>query len=305
MEGKILIVHRNEMVLDVIQEMLQNVGFATTLTTDGHQALAKALSEHFNLVIIDRNLEGAIDGIKLVERLRRYGVRAPIIGTSPEETWQSSTGGATDEIDRFLPAPFGYGDLIRAAETLLDRSLSPPIPREPDPVEELPTVAAPPIPAPREPKEAAVQAVRPPVKVQPPKPVIRKWQPPAIENRTGPARILVVDTDDGDRRRTVKLLSGENRQITDIRNGQDAYEATMLNDYDLIVSDLWLVGMDGFEMIDAMRKSGVTSPIAVLTSYVTREMVAELAAAKVCKIFIKPVKPETIAGFVAETVRSA
>ena len=86
MDGKILVAHRNEMVLDVIRDMLQNVGFATTLTTDGHQALAKALSERYNLIIVDRNLPGALDGVRLAERLRKYGVRAPIIAARAEVT---------------------------------------------------------------------------------------------------------------------------------------------------------------------------------------------------------------------------
>ena len=31
MEGKILVVHRNELILDVIQEMLHDVGYAVSL----------------------------------------------------------------------------------------------------------------------------------------------------------------------------------------------------------------------------------------------------------------------------------
>ena len=40
MEGRILVVHRNELILDVIQEMLQDVGYAVSLASDGHRALS-------------------------------------------------------------------------------------------------------------------------------------------------------------------------------------------------------------------------------------------------------------------------
>ncbi len=239
MDGKILVAHRNEMVLDVIQEMLQNVGFATTATSDSHQALAKALSESYNLIIIDRNLPGTLDGVRLVERLRKYGVRVPIIGTSPEETWVTPGSDVTPDIDRFLPAPFGYGDLIRTAEALLNRPLAPAVMAQPEP-EKLPAVAEPPaIPA----QKTVVQAAGPSVKIPLAPPKIHQWQPPALENRAGPARILVVDQNDEARERTAALLTNAGYEVSAIRNGQEAYEATMLDDFDLILCDLWLVWM--------------------------------------------------------------
>ena len=300
MDGKILIVHRNQMVLDVIQEMLQNVGFATTLTTDGHQALAKALSEHYKLIIVDRNLSGSLDGMRLVERLRKYGVRSPIIGTSPEGTWQTTEGDPAPEVDRFLPSPFGYGDLIRVAESLLERSLEPTFQAEPDPEPALP-VAPEPLVVPEH--RPTVEAARPSVSTRRMEQEIKQWEPPAVEDVAGPARILVVDQDDEARERTAGLLSEAGYAVTGIQNGQEAYETTMLDDFDMILCDLWLVDMDGFEMIDAVRKSGVDCPIAVLTSHVTRDMVKELAASKVSRIFVKPAKPALITEFVAATVK--
>ena len=62
MQGKILVVHRNELILDVIQEMLQDIGYAVTLATDGHRALGKAMAGHFNLIIVNHTLTGNLDG---------------------------------------------------------------------------------------------------------------------------------------------------------------------------------------------------------------------------------------------------
>ena len=115
MAGNILVVHRNELVLDVIQEMLNKTGCRVTMATDGHRALAKAMCERFSLIIVDRNLDGEFTGIDLVERLRKYGIRTPIIGTAPERSWQTPT--AAGDVDSFLSSPFGYGELINAAES--------------------------------------------------------------------------------------------------------------------------------------------------------------------------------------------
>ena len=76
----------------------------------------------------------------------------------------------------------------------------------------------------------------------------------------------------------------------------------MLADYEFIFTDLWLPGLDGFELIDALRKSGVSTPIAVLTAHITREMVQELLDYQICKILLKPLKLKDLLSLVQEKV---
>ena len=120
--------------------------------------------------------------------------------------------------------------------------------------------------------------------------------------RPGPAHVLVVETDEDDRRTVAEYLTEAGYDVSTLRGGQEAYEDTMLNNYDLILTDLWLVGMDGFEMIEAMRKSGVTSPIAVRTAYITRDMVRELLEWRVSKIVLKSAQKATLLSSVHEIV---
>ncbi len=300
MAGNILVVHRNELVLDVIREMLQKTGCRVTMATDGHRALAKAMCERFSLIIVDRNLDGEFTGIDLVERLRKYGIRTPIIGTAPERSWQTPT--AAGEVDSFLSSPFGYGELINAAESLLNCSLAPTVSLEDlgpggDGIEDLPELPdlAPELPM------ADLEPAQPAAEASPDARPRMDWSPaPAMEAVARP-RILLLDHDD-DRESLAEDLIAAGFQVTPFKGGQDAYEDTMLNDYDLILTDLWVMGMDGFEVIDAMRKSGVTAPVAVITAYITREMVQELLQSHVCKVFLKPVTLETLLSFVRETV---
>jgi DNA-binding response OmpR family regulator len=288
-------------VLDVIQKMLQKTGCRVTLATDGHRALAKAMCERFSLIIVDRSLDGEFTGIDLVERLRKYGIRTPIIGTAPERSWQTPT--ASGEVDCFLSSPFGYGELINAAESLLNCSLAPSVSldelaSEAQDLEDLPELPdlAPELdlsgPEPAQPEPESRPAADPRMNRSP---------APAME-AVGHSRILLLDHDDDDRESLAEDLIAAGFQVTPFKGGQDAYEDTMLNDYDLILTDLWVMGMDGFEVIDAMRKSGVTAPIAVITAYITREMVTELLESHVCKVFLKPVTLETLLSFVRETV---
>ena len=319
MQGRILVVHRNELILDVIQEMLQDIGYAVTLATDGHRALGKAMSGHFNLIIVNHTLTGNLDGAQLVERMRKYGVRVPIVGTAPDATWASLPGSSATEVDYLLPSPFDYSELIDAVETLLNRRRFPSGPLDidsalPDSVEPLDALSLlsdpsdalqPPPPAPPEPLPESPRASLP----EPPVPdvkIVRRssgYTPEAPDvRRVGPSRVLLVDPNEALCKQVADSLAREGYEVTPMTRGQEAYEATMLNDYELILTDLWLVGMDGFEMIEAMRKSGVTAPIAIHTAHITRDMVHELLEWRICKIFLKPAKTDDLLSLVRQTV---
>ena len=103
-------------------------------------------------------------------------------------------------------------------------------------------------------------------------------------------RILVVETDRTLCKRINRHLTRAGFSVSVVHNGRDAYDESMMNNYDWILTDLWIPGMDGFEMIDAMRKSGVDAPIAILTAHITQEMMRELDVYDICKIMRKPVK---------------
>ena len=111
-----------------------------------------------------------------------------------------------------------------------------------------------------------------------------------------------MDHRDADRKQVADCLTGAGYEVTAIQGGKQAYEDAMLNDYALILTDLWLVGMDGFELIEALRKSGVTAPIAVLTAYITRDMVREILRWRISKILLKPARQKDLLSSVRQAV---
>ena len=115
-------------------------------------------------------------------------------------------------------------------------------------------------------------------------------------------RILLVDSHDTVREQLVKELTDAGYEVTALKSGQEAYENCLFENYELILTDLWLTGMDGFELIDELRKSGITSPIGVLTAHITREMVEELLQFQICKILLKPLKASDLLSLIQEQV---
>jgi two-component system OmpR family response regulator len=61
-------------------------------------------------------------------------------------------------------------------------------------------------------------------------------------------------------------LSGEGMAVDVARTGEDALPRAEATDYDAIVLDVMLPGMDGFEVCQKLRAAGIWSPILMLTA---------------------------------------
>ena len=79
-------------------------------------------------------------------------------------------------------------------------------------------------------------------------------------------RILVVEDEPVAAAVLAKGLR-ENAYAVDVAtHGDDALEQTAINDYDLIVLDVMLPGIDGLELCRRLRGAGTTVPILMLTA---------------------------------------
>lgn len=79
------------------------------------------------------------------------------------------------------------------------------------------------------------------------------------------AKILVVDDEERIRRLLKMYLEREEYTVDDAENGEKALEMALAEDYDLIVLDLMMPGMDGIEVCEEIRKHKAT-PIIMLTA---------------------------------------
>ena len=79
------------------------------------------------------------------------------------------------------------------------------------------------------------------------------------------ATILIVDDEERIRRLLRMYLERENYTIEEAANGEDALELAINNDFDLILLDLMLPGMDGIEVCEKLREHKAT-PVIMLTA---------------------------------------
>ncbi|WP_216830412.1 response regulator transcription factor [Alkalihalobacterium elongatum] len=79
------------------------------------------------------------------------------------------------------------------------------------------------------------------------------------------AKILVVDDEERIRRLLKMYLERENYEVEDAENGEQALEMALKEDYDLILLDIMMPGIDGIEVCQELRKTKAT-PIIMLTA---------------------------------------
>ena len=78
-------------------------------------------------------------------------------------------------------------------------------------------------------------------------------------------RVLVVE-DDKIMANNIKMILSKEGMVVDVENlGEDGLEMCKLYDYDIIVLDVWLPDIDGFEVIRRLRTIKNPTPVLILS----------------------------------------
>ena len=79
-------------------------------------------------------------------------------------------------------------------------------------------------------------------------------------------RILVIEDEENLNDIIVKKLTMEKYGVDSCLNGTDALNYIFSTEYDVIVSDIMLPGLDGFEILKKIRENGIKTPVLLLTA---------------------------------------
>lgn len=79
-------------------------------------------------------------------------------------------------------------------------------------------------------------------------------------------RVLVAEDDPGVQRLVVKGLREQAYAVDAVTTGTEALEQAEINPYDLIILDVMLPGLSGFEVCRSLRESGIKVPVLMLTA---------------------------------------
>jgi DNA-binding response OmpR family regulator len=100
-------------------------------------------------------------------------------------------------------------------------------------------------------------------------------------------RALVVEDDPAIRRLVEKLLARHKMEIDTVTDGNTAIERLRANRYSILILDLMVPGLNGFEVIDFVKREGIAVPIAVVSA-VSQQALTKLDLDVVKVVISKP-----------------
>ena len=107
---KILIVEDEKNIADIIEYNIQKQGFDTEVAYDGEKGLGLALSEGFDLILLDVMLP-KMDGFEICRRVRQR-LDTPIIMITAREEERDKIMGLDLGADDYMTKPFSTAELL-------------------------------------------------------------------------------------------------------------------------------------------------------------------------------------------------
>ncbi len=117
---KILIVEDEPKTGTYLKRGLTNAGFVVACAKDGRDGLHLALTESYDLVVLDVMLPG-IDGWEVLRAMRRADKQAPVMFLSARDHVDDRVKGLELGADDYLVKPFAFSELLARVHTLLRR----------------------------------------------------------------------------------------------------------------------------------------------------------------------------------------
>jgi two-component system, OmpR family, response regulator len=119
---KILLVEDNQRVADFVRKGLTEGGHTVDCVDNGREGLFLAATASYDAAIIDRMLPSGIDGLQIVESLRRARIHTPILILSALAEVEDRIRGLRAGGDDYLTKPFAFGELLARVESLVRRA---------------------------------------------------------------------------------------------------------------------------------------------------------------------------------------
>jgi DNA-binding NtrC family response regulator len=107
-------------------------------------------------------------------------------------------------------------------------------------------------------------------------------------------RVMVVDNEEGLCRMMEAVLADNGYAVTAYTRSFEAAEAFQAGQYDLLVTDIKMPGMDGLELLQRVKQKDPAIPVIMVTAYATVEMSIQALRKGAYDMLTKPFEPEEL-----------
>ncbi|MBI5212695.1 MAG: response regulator [Nitrospirae bacterium] len=108
------------------------------------------------------------------------------------------------------------------------------------------------------------------------------------------ARILVIDDEEIVRISCERTLVPEEYEIDTAASGKEGLERFEQGEYDLVLIDLKMPGMNGIEVLVNIKKQRPEQRVMIMTGYDTVEHIVEAISSGAAHYLEKPFTPDTL-----------
>lgn len=116
----LLVVEDNPAISHFLVKGLREQRYVVDLVEDGLEAEARALSEHYDAILLDLMLPG-LDGLTLCRQLRAQGVDTPILVVTARAAVEDRVAGLDFGADDYLAKPFEFSELLARLRAVVRR----------------------------------------------------------------------------------------------------------------------------------------------------------------------------------------
>ena len=105
------------------------------------------------------------------------------------------------------------------------------------------------------------------VKITPSPENMKLLSPPSVNDQSSPIKILLVDDSADNRTLISAFLSRPGIHLDTAENGVVGVDKALHNTYDLVLMDIQMPEMDGYEAIRVLNQKGYRGPVVALTAH--------------------------------------
>ena len=119
---KVLLIEDNERVAQFVLKGLAEAGHIIDHAGNGPEGMRLAAGGPYDAMVVDRMLPGEVDGLSIIESLRKTGNRTPILILSALSDVDERIRGLRAGGDDYLTKPFAFGELLARLDALMRRA---------------------------------------------------------------------------------------------------------------------------------------------------------------------------------------
>jgi DNA-binding response OmpR family regulator len=118
---RVLIVEDEPKIANAVKRGLEQERFSVDVVDEAESGLSYALSDDYDVILLDRMLPGGMDGMEIAQKVRSEGVTTPILMLTAKDQVSQRVEGLNAGADDYLVKPFSFDELVARVRALLRR----------------------------------------------------------------------------------------------------------------------------------------------------------------------------------------